>query len=807
MTATRTFCGLIVLLLLASAAPAQQRPQQTPARPAAPPPPLLGDQSDGSRARPVHRIPLRDSEGEVIRPTDRPLLPFSPGHTCGADCHDVATIGKGWHFAATKAGSAGVRPGEPWILVDADTATQLPLSYHEWPGTFRPAEVDITPWAFAKLFGGRTPGGLTGDGEPSPGLQTRWAVSGTLEPDCLACHDASPAYDHAEYARQISLENFRWAVAGASGLALVTGAAKEMPNSFDHLLPVVEDALQPRMPSTTYAPERFLPGAKVIFDIVRDVPARRCYFCHTNVDVAHTGQGRWNADVDIHLARGMTCVDCHRNGLDHAMTRGYERDSTATSSASASLSCRGCHLASEPDRVFARGRVGAPYPRHAGLPPIHLQKLSCTACHSGPTPEARVRRLKTSQAHRLGGQNVNKASDALPHLYYPVFARQDDGVTTSNRLMWPAFWGRMLGGKVKPLAPDRVKQVMAKARVALTRSPAGSWPGLDTTTLVRMLELLGADAPADGTPVYVAGGKLHRLARPGPIATEDHRSAQPYLWPIAHDVRPASLSLGARGCQDCHDANAPIFFGQVSVDTPLAAGRSETWPMWRFQKDLDTVYVADFAGSFRYRSWMKASVVTAASILLLFALAYVMPALGRLSAATRPQRWTRVLANLIGVLSCGASVVSGYPALISGERLTGYRLMIHAGAAPIFAVGAVLVTLFWAHRNRFGRADWNRVRRPLGAAGRRAASPYFVVLRKLFFWIAVVAAIPAVVSATLAMFPVLASVQQLTLFQIHRYAVGTLTVSALLFAACAIVAWLRRSAEDPEDAGRTIPEP
>ena len=807
MTATRTFCGLIGLLLLASAAPAQQRPSQPPARPATPPPPLLGDQSDGSRARPVHRIPLRDSEGEVIRPADRPLLPFSPSHTCGADCHDVATIGKGWHFATSKAGSAKVRPGEPWILVDVDTATQLPLSYHPWPGTFRPDEVGITPWAFAKMFGGRTPGGLTGDGEPGPELQTRWAVSGPLEPDCLACHDASPAYDHAEYARQIALENFRWGAAGASGLALVTGAAKEMPNSFDHLLPMVEDALQPRMPVTTYAEERFLPGAKVIFDIVRDVPARRCYFCHTNADVAHTGQGRWDADADIHLARGMTCVDCHRNGLDHAMTRGYDGDPAAASSTSVALSCRGCHLASEPDRVFARGRVGAPYPRHPGLPPIHLQKLSCTACHSGPRPEATTRRLKTSQAHRLGGQNVNKAHDALPHLYYPVFARQDDGATSPNRLMWPAFWGRMVGAKVKPLAPERVKQVMAKAKVALPRSLAGNWPVLDDATLPRVLELLGAEAPAEGTPVYVAGGKLFRLDRPGHIATEDHGSAQPYLWPIAHDVRPASLALGARGCQDCHDANAPIFFGQVTVDTPLAAGRSETWQMSRFQKGLDPVYVADFAGSFRYRSWMKVSVVTAASILLLFALAFVMPALVRLSAAARPQRWMRVLANLIGLLSCGASLLSAYPALISGERLTGYRLMIHTGSAPIFAAGALLVTFFWAHRNRFGRGDWHRVRRPLGAADRRAASPHVVVLRKLFFWIAVVAAIPAVVSATLAMFPVLASVQQLVLFQIHRYAVATLTVSALHFAACAIVAWLRRSAEDSEDAARTISEP
>jgi hypothetical protein len=123
------------------------------------------------------------------------------------------------------------------------------------------------------MFGGRTPGGLSGAGERDSELRARWDVSGKLEPNCLACHDASPAYDHSEYGRQIKLENFRWAPAAASGMALVTGAAREMPNTFDYLLPFVEDALLLRRPSVAYAPERFLPGARIVFDIVREVPA------------------------------------------------------------------------------------------------------------------------------------------------------------------------------------------------------------------------------------------------------------------------------------------------------------------------------------------------------------------------------------------------------------------------------------------------------------------------------------------------------------------------------------------------------
>jgi hypothetical protein len=692
--------------------------------------------------------------------------------------------------------------------VDAETATQLPLSYHDWPGTFRPDQIDLTPWTFAKLFGGRAPGGLTGEREPGPALQVRWSVSGDLEVNCLACHDASPAYDHAEYARQVELENFRWAIAGASGLAQVTGAAREMPNTFDFLLPSAEDSLLPRMPAVAYAPDRFLPGAKVVFDIVREVPARRCYFCHSTADLEQLGQGRWNADEDIHLARGMTCVDCHRNGLDHAMTRGYETageqqavpEPSAGSRAASTVTCRGCHLATEKDRVFARGRLGAPYPRHEGLPAVHLEKLSCTACHSGPMPEPTTRRLKTSQAHRLGGLNVNKAPEAMPHLYYPVFARQDDGTTAPNRLLWPAFWGRMSDGKVQPIAPDRVKSLMRKARVELKRAPDGTWPALDDATLARILGLLKTEPGSEGTPVYVAGGKLHLLNRAGAIVSEEHPSAQPYLWPIAHNVRPASLSLGAKSCQDCHATDAPIFFGKVDVDSPLAADRRASWTMSRFQKNLDTAYVADFARSFRYRAWLKGSIVGATALLLVVVLAYAMRALGRLSAATASERWTRILINMAGLGACTASVASGLPALLSGKTITGYWLMVHVGAAAPLAACAVLVTLYWADRNRLGRADWNRVRRPFGGADAHQANPYAVLFRKLSFWVAVTAAVPAVAAVLLAMFPILASVRQAALFRIHRYAVVPLAAAALLFTIFAFVAWLRGSREGPKRA-------
>ena len=111
-------------------------------------------------------------------------------------------------------------------------------------------------------------------------------MSGNLEVNCLACHDASAAYDQAEYANQVAKENFRYAPAAASGLGLVTGSTKQMPDLFDYLLPnSVEDSLQAQIPKVEYAAADFLPSGKVAFDIVRDAKSSQCYYCHTNVDI------------------------------------------------------------------------------------------------------------------------------------------------------------------------------------------------------------------------------------------------------------------------------------------------------------------------------------------------------------------------------------------------------------------------------------------------------------------------------------------------------------------------------------------
>jgi hypothetical protein len=214
-----------------------------------------------------------------------------------------------------------------------------------------------------------------------------------------------------------------------------------------------------------------------------------------------------------------------------------------------------------------------------------------------------------------------------------VFAQQEDGKIGPNRLVWPAFWGRLRQGSVEPLNPDQVKKALAKGKLSAPLALDGSWSNADEYWVEQVLRLLNEDAAA-GPAVYLAGGKLHRLDGAGKLLAEDHAQAQPYLWPLAHDVRPASQALGAKGCEDCHSADAAIFFGNVAVDSPLAADRKAQWKMIRFEKNIEADDQLRLARNWRYRPWLKAAGLAAAGLLLLFLLAYGLGALQRLSAAT-----------------------------------------------------------------------------------------------------------------------------------------------------------------------------
>lgn len=540
-----------------------------------------------SRTPFVHRLTLYDENGTAIDPSDEPVRPYSPRATC-SKCHDYSIISHGLHFNANDPAMAAGRPGEPWIFVDPATGTAAPLSYRAWPGVHPPAALGLTAWQFTLHFGRHLPGG--GPGQPDPVAlreskpEHRWSVSGALEIDCLTCHAASGSYDMSEAARQIERQNFRWAPTAAAGLAVVRGEARRLPDNFDPDAPPNPDRPGQQPPKVFYDAARFDADGRVFFDLVRKPPLERCYYCHTNQQVGQDAPPAWHHDGDVHIRAGMQCSDCHRNGIDHNMARGFEGD-TAGHELAPALTCVGCHMDTGP----SGGRFGAPIPEHYGLPPVHFERLSCTACHSGPWPEMDTPRWLTSMAHSLGTTSRTRGPHQPPAIVAPVFARSEtSGKIEPHKQTWPAYWGVKSGEGVSPLPIEVVRKAAKKALppVAAKEAERDVERAFTDEQILAMLDALAADKSVSGTPVYIRYGRLHEKLDGG-LHSSEHAAAVPYRWSLAHDVRPARQALGARGCGDCHSEQGAIYFGRVVVDTPVGVAGPQPLTMVALRGDSE----------------------------------------------------------------------------------------------------------------------------------------------------------------------------------------------------------------------------
>ena len=398
--------------------------------------------SSDSRAPYVHRLTLYDHDGAAIDPEDDFAGPYSPKMTCGK-CHPYAEIASGWHFNAWNGDEDPGRAGEPWFLVSDRNGSATPISGRVWPGTIRPDSAGITPWDFVMRYGHHTPGG--GYGEPPEDVREqseqamRWAISGTLDIDCMFCHSADQQHDPAEAARQIEKENFKWAPTAALGLAVVRGEARKAPDDWDPMMPPDPDFPEQAGPSLVWDLSRFDPDGRVLFSITQRPSASRCYFCHSTREVGLQAQARHMTAQDVHLLAGMTCVDCHRNEIDHMITRGFAGEGALRGHDDLAMySCEGCHLgwpAARNTEAQLGGTYGAPRPAHAGLPPLHFKKLTCTACHSGPWPQTNATRFQTALAHGLGIASRERSDSQAPAILGPVFGYGYDGRIEPQRFV------------------------------------------------------------------------------------------------------------------------------------------------------------------------------------------------------------------------------------------------------------------------------------------------------------------------------------------------------------------------------------
>jgi hypothetical protein len=640
----------------------------------------------GSRSGYVHWIPLLDADGKTIDPASEQPRPYSPAKTCGK-CHDYAAISHGWHFNALEAGIDGGRPGEPWLWVDNRNGTELPLSFRGWQGTFNPHDVGISEWEFLLKFGQYVPGGVAppGDGEEGPSKDDpgRWRLSGSLEIDCMICHSHDRSYDRVMWGKQVGAQNFAWAATAALGLAKVDGVVQSLPDDFD---PMAEVPAGGRgLPQTVYDRARFNGYGEVFFDVIREPANEACYFCHTSREMSESppvlaaaggeaakepveaaGDGSWLHEEDIHLRAGMTCVDCHRNEIGHHTVRGYEGERHPTEEVVGAFSCRGCHYGTD-GSPQSGGRLAAPLPEHKGLPPLHLEEIACTTCHSGMPLESSLRLVQMSRMHELGLPSHDRHPGMSPRVTGPV-PLMADGVLTLQRMIWPAFWGKLQGDELRPLHPEQAQDLVRRAlrvrrdfteeltRATLTAAerdgllgperaalPADELTDDERATLARgerekavtafrekLAEALAAVnealAPEGATGVYVSGGVAYRLDSKQALETFEHPAAAAYAWSQGHDVRPARQALGIGGCTDCHSAGAALFEAVLTAEGPAPVVDPVRRPLQAVQ-GFDGEKLAAWNQSFQGRSLFKWLGLASMTVVLGTLLAYGMSGL------------------------------------------------------------------------------------------------------------------------------------------------------------------------------------
>ncbi len=606
-------------------------------------------QSD-SNARYLHHIDLYDADNRKI--TSESTQPYSSLKTCGR-CHDYETISHGWHFNAFLPDTADGRPGEPWIWTDPRTGTQLPLSYRDWGQGFDPGEIGITAFEMTNHFGGRIPGGGLGVAPPEKAAEpesadsevadqdndaesdsaektaaaddavSRWAFSGSLEIDCMVCHAVSGKYDFNSRREQIEQQNFAWAATAGLRLGQVDGDVSRIKDDADPN----DDATKEKLPKVTYDATRFSADGTVFMDLVREPPSNSCYQCHSSRTVTAAGiEPRWTHDEDVHLQAGMVCADCHRNGIDHHIVRGYAGENHPSGQSVHTLSCRGCHLGTDhgnekiSEDIFARpGRLGSPKPAHAGLPPIHFEKMTCTACHGGPVPRDQALGIMTSLAHSLGTKEHRSGAE-LPRIVGPVYSKQADGAVGPQRAMWPAFWAIIQNGEAVPIPPEKTYAITRRAlrvrtslvdellkpkmsskvlsellgeerakvdaaqwsedeRMKVDKAQAEAGRKLFNEKVFAALEAIEKELQVEQA-AYVSTGFVYvRGDQPDTVKTielDDPNVTGMVKWPMAHNVRPAGWSLGVGGCVECHQDNGKIF---ASTVTPIGPGPDAGEPL------------------------------------------------------------------------------------------------------------------------------------------------------------------------------------------------------------------------------------
>ncbi|NLP11063.1 hypothetical protein GX408_11775 [bacterium] len=587
---------------------------------------LKAQEFRGGICPPFH---LYDEHGEVINPVASQNVdqPYSPRQTCGK-CHDYEKITQGYHFQqgrgemapafmqerygwVTSPGNYGGNWCSPAPIYRSlapkknEKARQIDMTSFEFitatcgychPGG-GPAELDREGNRYDRHMADpshqMTAGGDNGlDGDY---YQSHWSESGVLEADCMLCH--SPEYNHKERQLQIDRWNFRWAATAGARLARVEGSVKDKT-------PI----------ELSYDLSLFDSEGKLSSHLVREPRNETCLTCHAKPQWKKRG-ANFSSRSDVHIKAGLKCIDCHAAGSvaanplirgkeEHQFGKGDDPSGHVRDDLDNTMrDCADCHL---------DGYLNAPRPKHAWLPPLHLDRIACETCHI-PERGFKSAMVQVSDAYNPGPKITPPAkhiwtfydasmqywnhygelaqftvADKPVVPYKPVLARYKDKIYPVNRVhsAWPGIEEQGKSGLNQPFMRDvfamwqrHLKDPAQFPLLATIRDDNGDGMAevnrdeeIDAviSSVRDYLQESGFDLTGKRV-VWVYNDLVYYSSREHKQLAMENFEASPYasVYKYSHDVYPAQAALGVNGCLDCHSTRSGFFTSKV-VQYPFA---------------------------------------------------------------------------------------------------------------------------------------------------------------------------------------------------------------------------------------------
>lgn len=565
---------------------------------------------------------LRDDAGAVIDPARglNDAAPYSPRQTCGASgCHDYEKITRGYHFTQGQgeAPTADQRARYAWASspgnFGGNWCSPAPLyRYLAAKENASAARIDMTAFEFVTSTCGTChPGGGSAEfdrdgrrydrwmADPASGFspggenrldgdyyKARWSETGVLEADCLLCH--LPGYDYEERQAQLGKWNLRWAATAGARLASVSGSIK------------AREAVTVR-----YDPQRFDADGTLKLSLVREPRNEACLGCHAQPGWKKRG-ANYRARTDVHLRAGLKCVDCHPAGSsatdarisareEHQFAKGDDPGGLVRNDLDDTVvGCADCH---------DHGLRGAPVAKHAGLPPLHLERIACQTCHIperlvmpievqagdvynlAPWIKSAGKKLWTfygpdkEARNHYGFLEVMGYDDKPTEPFRPALFRYKGKIYPGNRVhsAWPGLEVAGQAALMQPRMTDIVKMWRAHLddpakypQLAVIVDDNGDGvPEVNRPDEIDALiasvrqALVDVGYPLDDTRVvWVSDDRVYRSGNEYRVVPKHEWEASPFanVHKYSHDVYPARAALGAQGCADCHSAGSAFFF-------------------------------------------------------------------------------------------------------------------------------------------------------------------------------------------------------------------------------------------------------